>query len=157
MAGRGRRLAAGLTVFLLLQCNVVHSYFTAIPKTYALASLSVSCGVLALSALRDGDRVLISEGCTHRRQCGDIGTVKLPAWIERYCGERPNFSFTSGSGFPDDLSGYRLIVHCGGCMLNEKPPKRRQSGRNPDGELRHRDSKNERHTGQSPEAAEKTA
>ena len=84
-------------------------------------------GAELLSCLRYGDNVLISEGCTHRRQCGDIGTVKLPAWIERYCGEKPNFSFTSGSGFPDDLSGYKLIVHCGGCMLNEKEMQYRQS------------------------------
>lgn len=84
-------------------------------------------GATMLSALRCGDHVLISEGCTHRRQCGDIGTVKLPAWIERYCGEKPHFSFTSGGTFPDDLSGYRLIVHCGGCMLNEKEMHYRQS------------------------------
>ena len=84
-------------------------------------------GASALADLREGDHVLISEGCTHRRQCGDIGTVKLPAWIERYCGEKPHFTFTSGAGFPDDLSPYRLIVHCGGCMLNEKEMQYRQS------------------------------
>ena len=84
-------------------------------------------GASALADLREGDHVLISEGCTHRRQCGDIGTVKLPAWIERYCGAKPGFSFTSGGSFPDDLSPYRLIVHCGGCMLNEKEMQYRQS------------------------------
>ena len=84
-------------------------------------------GAAMLSALRYGDNVLISEGCTHRRQCGDIGTVKLPAWIERYCGEKPHFTFSSGGCFPDDLSNFRLIVHCGGCMLNEKEMQYRQS------------------------------
>ena len=77
-------------------------------------------GAETLASLKDGDRVLISEGCTHRRQCGDIGTVKLPAWIREYSGAQPVFDFTSGGSFPDDLSPYRLIVHCGGCMLNEK-------------------------------------
>lgn len=76
-------------------------------------------GAKALSALKDGDRVLISEGCTHHRQCGDIGTVKLPAWIRAYTGAKPIFEFTSGTSFPTELSAYRLIVHCGGCMLNE--------------------------------------
>ena len=75
-------------------------------------------GAAVLSELKDGDRVLIAEGCTHRRQCGDIGTEKLPRWIEAYCGAKPEFSFTSGTGFPEDLTSYRLIVHCGGCMLN---------------------------------------
>ena len=76
-------------------------------------------GAAALGSLRDDDRVLISEGCTHHRQCNDIGTVKLPGWIRAFCGANPEFSFTSGREFPDDLSPYRLIVHCGGCMLNE--------------------------------------
>ena len=85
-------------------------------------------GASALEELRDGDRVLIAEGCTHRRQCGDIGTVKLPAWISEYCKARPTFTFTSGAGFPDDLSQFSLILHCGGCMLNDKEMQyRRQS------------------------------
>jgi len=83
-------------------------------------------GAQALRTLSDGDRVLISEGCTHRRQCGDIGTVKLPAWIRAHCGADPEFAFTSGGSFPDDLSGYKVIVHCGGCMLNEKEMQHRQ-------------------------------
>lgn len=83
-------------------------------------------GAKTLKDLRDGDKVLISEGCTHRRQCGDIGTVKLPAWIRDFCGHEPQFGFTSGGAFPDDLSEYRLIVHCGGCMLNEKEMQFRQ-------------------------------
>ena len=83
-------------------------------------------GAEALSDLKDGDRVLISEGCTHRRQCGDIGTVKLPAWIRDYSGAEPQFDFTSGGSFPDDLSAYKVVVHCGGCMLNEKEMQYRQ-------------------------------
>ena len=77
-------------------------------------------GARALKNLTADDTVLISEGCTHHRQCQDIGTVKLPNWIEEYCGARPNFEFTSGGEFPKDLSKYSAIVHCGGCMLNEK-------------------------------------
>lgn len=82
-------------------------------------------GAAALSKLRDGDRVLISEGCTHHRQCGDIGTVKLPRWIEEFTGAKPEFSFTSGGEFPEDLSDFALVIHCGGCMLNEKEMRRR--------------------------------
>lgn len=76
-------------------------------------------GAAELGKLRDGDRVLISEGCTHHRQCNDIGTVKMPGWIEQFSGAKPVYSFTSGGEFPQDLSPYRVIVHCGGCMLNE--------------------------------------
>ena len=84
-------------------------------------------GVMALDNLKDGDRVLISEGCTHHRQCGDIGTVKLPAWIRQYTGKNLEFSFTSGTEFPDQLEAFSLIVHCGGCMLNEREMKYRLS------------------------------
>ncbi len=77
-------------------------------------------GAAALSRLRDGDRVLISEGCTHHRQCNDIGTVKMPGWIEAFTGIKPVYTFTSGGEFPQDLTPFSLIVHCGGCMLNEK-------------------------------------
>lgn len=85
-------------------------------------------GAKALSTLKDGDRVLISEGCTHHRQCGDIGSVKIPAWIRAFSKSEPQFEFTSGSEFPADLSNYRLIVHCGGCMLNEREMQSRISG-----------------------------
>lgn len=77
-------------------------------------------GAAALSRLKDGDRVLISEGCTHHRQCNDIGTVKMPGWIREFSGKNIKFSFTSGGEFPENLQDYALIVHCGGCMLNEK-------------------------------------
>ena len=82
-------------------------------------------GVTALRQLQDGDTVLISEGCTHHRQCDDIGTVKLPKWIEDYTEKSLHFEFTSGGAFPEDLSPYQLIVHCGGCMLNEREMKSR--------------------------------
>ena len=84
-------------------------------------------GARALENLKDGDQVLISEGCTHHRQCGDIGTVKLPAWIQKYTGKKLKFSFTSGTEFPEELGAYSLIVHCGGCMLNEREMKYRLS------------------------------
>lgn len=75
---------------------------------------------------RNIPRVLIAEGCTHHRQCDDIGTVKLPGWIRNYTGLEPEFTFVSGTEFPDDLTGYDLIIHCGGCMLNEREMKNRQ-------------------------------
>ena len=77
-------------------------------------------GARAIENLKDGDTVLISEGCTHHRQCEDIGTVKMPAWIRKYTGKDINFAFTSGGEFPEDLTGYALVVHCGGCMLNSR-------------------------------------
>ena len=82
-------------------------------------------GAAVLSKLVDSDKVLIAEGCTHHRQCGDIGTVKMPMWIRRHSGKNPEFHFTSGGEFPKDLSEYRLVVHCGGCMLNEAEIKHR--------------------------------
>lgn len=86
---------------------------------------TLAAGASALSHLKYGDKVLISEGCTHHRQCNDIGTVKMPAWIERFCKAKPEFTFTSGGEFPEDLSPYSLIVHCGGCMLTETAMKHR--------------------------------
>ena len=77
-------------------------------------------GAYTLDDLKDQDKVLISEGCTHHRQCNDIGTVKMPRWIQTQTGKKPEFVFTSGTGFPEDLTPYRLVVHCGGCMLNER-------------------------------------
>lgn len=83
-------------------------------------------GVKVLDTLQDGDRILVAEGCTHHRQCDDIGTVKLPRWIKNYTGKQLDFSFTSGVEFPDDLSPYRLILHCGACMVNEREMVYRQ-------------------------------
>ena len=73
-----------------------------------------------LDTIKTGDKILIAEGCTHHRQCDDIGTVKLPNWIRTYTKAEPKFEFTSGTQFPTDLSTYKLIIHCGGCMLNER-------------------------------------
>lgn len=103
-----------------------------VPKNVQLTSFSILfarykgnlrqaiLGAAQLNSLQDGDTVLISEGCTHHRQCGDIGTEKLPNWIRRFTGKDVQFSFTSGNEFPEDMSKYALVVHCGGCMLNER-------------------------------------
>lgn len=82
-------------------------------------------GAEVINSLANGDRILICEGCTHHRQCDDIGTVKLPRWLEEYTGKQFDYKFSSGGGFPDDLSGFSLIIHCGGCMLNEREVKYR--------------------------------
>ena len=82
-------------------------------------------GVTAINRLKDGDKVLIAEGCTHHRQCGDIGTVKIPKWLREFTGKDLVFETASGTGYPDDLTPYALVVHCGGCMLNEREVKHR--------------------------------
>lgn len=87
-------------------------------------------GAKKLDSLKDGDKVLISEGCTHHRQCNDIGTVKMPGWIKKHSGKDIEFAFTSGGEFPENLSEYALVVHCGGCMLNEREMKNRQERAN---------------------------
>ena len=109
-----------------------------VPETVPLTSFSIlfarykgvletaARGAASIETLRDGDCVLISEGCTHHRQCADIGTVKLPAWIQKHTGKTLRFEFTAGGGFPEDLSPYALVVHCGGCMLNEREMQYRQ-------------------------------
>ena len=103
-----------------------------VPETIPLTSFSILMarykgelaiqvqGAAMLSRLKDGDKILISEGCTHHRQCGDIGTEKMPKWIGDFSDASITFDFTSGGTFPEDLSPYALVVHCGGCMLNEK-------------------------------------
>jgi [FeFe] hydrogenase H-cluster maturation GTPase HydF len=85
------------------------------------------CGAVALDSLKDNDKILICEGCTHHRQCEDIGTVKLPRMIKNYSGIQPDFGFCSGGDFPDDLSVYRMVIHCGACMLNEREARYRCS------------------------------
>lgn len=88
-------------------------------------------GAAELKKLKDGDKVLISEGCTHHRQCNDIGTVKLPNWIRKFSGAQPDFSTSSGKGFPDNLTPFKLVVHCGACMLNaQEVAYRQQSAHN---------------------------
>lgn len=83
-------------------------------------------GAAAIEQLKNGDKVLISEGCTHHRQCDDIGSVKIPKWLKNYTGKELQIELSSGTEFPKDLSGYKLIIHCGGCMLNEREMKYRQ-------------------------------
>ena len=82
-------------------------------------------GVKGLDELSDGDKVLIAEGCTHHRQCKDIGTVKMPEWVMKYTKKDIYFDFTSGGEYPEDLSQYKMIIHCGGCTLNEREMKYR--------------------------------
>lgn len=103
-----------------------------VPSDIALTSFSILMarykgllttavqGVKAIDKLKDGDRVLIAEGCTHHRQCDDIGTVKIPRWLKKYTGKELVIETSSGTGFPEDLSPYALVIHCGGCMLNER-------------------------------------
>ena len=110
-----------------------------VPETVPLTSFSilmarykgdleqVIAGVSMLDHIEDGDKILISEGCTHHRQCNDIGTVKLPGWIKDYTKKEIEFCFTSGTEFPEDLAPYKMIVHCGACMLNEREMKYRQA------------------------------
>ena len=88
---------------------------------------AVTKGAAALKTIQDGDKILIAEGCTHHRQCDDIGTVKIPSMIRKFTGKEPEFFFTSGTEFPDNLTDYQLVVHCGGCMLNEREMKYRIS------------------------------
>ena len=108
-----------------------------IPKSVPLTSFSIlfarykgdlktlANGVNAIKSLKDGDSILIAEGCTHHRQCGDIGSVKIPAMLEKVTGIKPNYSFTSGGEFTDSPESHKLIIHCGGCMLSEKEMKNR--------------------------------
>ena len=116
---------------VITDSQVFEAVDRALPSDIALTSFSILFarykgdldmlvrGAKALGALQEGDRVLISEGCTHHRQCGDIGTQKLPRWIEDFVGAKLQFEFTSGGNFPDDMTPYQLVVHCGGCMLTQ--------------------------------------
>lgn len=113
------------TVSRIVPDDIPLTSFSILMARYKGELSALQAGAEALANLKDGDKVLISEGCTHHRQCNDIGTVKMPRWIEEYCQAKPEFSFTSGGTFPDDLKDYRVIVHCGGCMLNEAEMKHR--------------------------------
>lgn len=94
--------------------------FSILMARYKGELASYARGAQAIAGLRDGDKVLISEGCSHHRQCEDIGTVKMPNWVRGFCKAEPEFTFTSGNEFPEDLTGYKLVIHCGACMLNER-------------------------------------
>lgn len=107
--------------------NILLTSFSILFARYKGNLEQAVAGVTALDGLEDGDTVLISEGCTHHRQCDDIGTVKIPRWIREYTGKEIKIETTSGTEFPDDLTKYKLIIHCGGCMLNEREMKYRLS------------------------------
>ena len=119
-------------VLVVTDSQAFHEVMNIVPNTIPLTSFSILMarykgfldtaykGVKVLDNLKDNSKILISEGCTHHRQCQDIGTVKLPNWLKKYTNKNLEFTFTSGHGFPDDLSCYDLIIHCGGCMLNDK-------------------------------------
>lgn len=109
----------------IVPCDIPLTSFSILFARYKGDLATVIGGAAALDRLKVGDKILISEGCTHHRQCKDIGTVKLPGWIENYTGKKLSYSFTSGTEFPEDVSEYALVVHCGGCMLNEKEMKSR--------------------------------
>lgn len=122
---------------VITDSQVFHKVDSVVPQDIPLTSFSILMarykgdlskvveGVSALSALKDGDSILIAEGCTHHRQCEDIGTVKIPRLIRKTLGIEPDFHFVSGSDFPEDLTNYRLVIHCGGCTLTEKEMRSR--------------------------------
>ena len=109
----------------LLSEDIMLTSFSILFARYKGDLDTVVRGADKLSDLKDGDRILISEGCTHHRQCKDIGTVKLPGWLRKFSGRELSFTFTSGGEFPEDLSEFALVVHCGGCTLNENEMKSR--------------------------------
>ena len=123
---------------VITDSQAFHTVKDLVPEAVPLTSFSILFarykGILATAApgaaaarnLRDGDTVLISEGCTHHRQCEDIGTVKLPGWVRELTGKDLRFAFTSGTEFPEDLSPYALVIHCGGCMLGEREMRYRR-------------------------------
>ncbi|MDR0356140.1 MAG: [FeFe] hydrogenase H-cluster maturation GTPase HydF [Deltaproteobacteria bacterium] len=127
LAGLGRKPALIVTdsqVFAKVSADappdVPLTSFSILFARYKGILEGVAIGAKGLDGLKDGDKILIAEGCTHHRQCDDIGTVKLPRWIRNYAGVELEFSYVSGGDFPEDLSSLALIIHCGGCMLNER-------------------------------------
>ncbi len=124
---------------VICDSQVFKAVASILPKSVPLTSFSILFarykgdlktlvnGVKAIKDLKDGDSILISEGCTHHRQCGDIGSVKIPNMLEKFTGIKPEYSFTSGGEFTESPENYKLIIHCGGCMLSEKEMKNRLS------------------------------
>lgn len=124
-------------VFIITDSQVFKEVAAIVPKHLKLTSFSVlmarhkgilpalTTGINAVKRLADGDTVLIAEGCTHHRQCEDIGTVKIPRWLKTFTKKDIHIETSSGMTFPQDLSSYSLVIHCGGCMLNEKEMKYR--------------------------------
>ena len=124
---------------VITDSQVFSSVAAVVPKDIPLTSFSILMarykgflhtalqGVKALHTLKDGDTVLIAEGCTHHRQCEDIGTVKIPRWLKKYTGKELHIKTCSGTEFPEDLSAFKLVIHCGGCMLTEREVKYRMN------------------------------
>ena len=129
MSGKPRMVITDSQVFgkvsKLVPVDVPLTSFSILMARYKGDLKTVVEGARVLDALQDGDAVLISEGCTHHRQCNDIGTVKLPGWILEHTGKNIQFEFTSGTEFPLNIEKYKLIIHCGGCMLNDREMKYR--------------------------------
>lgn len=134
LAGLGRKPALVITdsqvfgkVDRIVPADVPLTSFSILMARYKGLLEDAVKGVAAIPQLKNGDKVLIAEGCTHHRQCGDIGTVKIPKWLTEFTGKDLTFETASGTGYPDDLTPYALVVHCGGCMLNEKEVRHRVS------------------------------
>ena len=132
LAAAGRKPAVVITdsqvfeeVSLIVPEDVPLTSFSILMARYKGLLAGAVRGAAAIDALPDGFHVLISEGCTHHRQCGDIGTMKIPTWLGQHTGKELTFETSSGRGFPDDLSGFDLVIHCGGCMLNGREMVRR--------------------------------
>ena len=127
LASLGKKPAMVIT-----DSQVFHTVSAMVPEDIPLTSFSILMarykglfgdalrGAAAVEKLKDGDKVLIAEGCTHHRQCDDIGTVKIPNWLRKYTGKDISIESCSGMEFPEDLSPYAMVIHCGGCMLNER-------------------------------------
>lgn len=123
--------------FVITDSQVFHQVKNIVPENIILTSFSILManykgnlaeqikGAKKISELKDEDTILISEACTHHRQCNDIGTVKFPKWLKDFTGKNLHFEFSSGDSFPNDLSKYALVIHCGGCMINEAQMKSR--------------------------------
>ncbi|MCH5291844.1 MAG: [FeFe] hydrogenase H-cluster maturation GTPase HydF [Treponema sp.] len=132
-----QEVSVPVPALVITDSQVFHKVNKMIPQEIPLTSFSILmarykgtlfesvAGIKKLDALKDGDKILVSEGCTHHRQCEDIGTVKIPALIKQYSGKNVQFDFTSGNTFPHDLKSHALVIHCGGCMLNEKEMENR--------------------------------
>ena len=135
-------LKAVSPALVITDSQVFKRVMSIVPETLPLTSFSILLarykgfldtavkGAREIDNLKDGAKILISEGCTHHRQCEDIGTVKLPKWLEAYTGKKFTYEFTSGHGYPDNLSNYDFILHCGGCMLGDKEMQSRMNKAN---------------------------
>ncbi|NLD10685.1 MAG: [FeFe] hydrogenase H-cluster maturation GTPase HydF, partial [Clostridiales bacterium] len=111
----------------ILPADMLLTSFSILMARYKGFLDTALAGVDSIEGIRDGDRVLVAEGCTHHRQCNDIGTVKIPRWLKAHTGRKIIIETVSGRDFPSDLSDYKVVIHCGGCMLNEREVMRRRN------------------------------